>query len=89
METISIKLENNLLNDIKKTMKRHRYSTKTEFIREALRDKINDLEKIEALIRLEKVYGAGKKKGRKITYEDIHKAGEEAINEIAKKRGWI
>lgn len=38
-----------------------------------------------ALQRLELAYGAGVKKGRKITDEDIHRAGEEAMKEIAKK----
>jgi len=43
-------------------MKRHRYVTKTEFIREAIRDKIIDLEKQEALLRFKAGYGASKKK---------------------------
>ncbi|MBI2507969.1 hypothetical protein HYV89_03375 [Candidatus Woesearchaeota archaeon] len=59
METISLKLENSFLHLIEKIMKENRYSTKTEFIREAIRDKIDDLEKKEALKRLEKAYGVG------------------------------
>ena len=43
METVSVKFENDFLKDIKKTMKGHRYSTTTEFIREAVRDKLTDL----------------------------------------------
>ena len=85
MESVSLKLEDKFSQDIEKTMKRHRYTTKTEFIREAIRDKIRDLEKEEALLRLEKAYGAGAKKGRQITDEKLHRAGEEAVREIAKK----
>lgn len=85
METVSIRLEESFAQDLEKAMKENRYATKTEFIREAVRDKINDLEKQKAHLRLELAYGAGAKKGRKITDEDIHKAREEAMKEIARK----
>ena len=84
METVSVKFEDNFLEDIEKTMKKHRYTTKTEFIREAVRDKIKDLEKEEALLRLKKAYGASK---RKTTDEQLHKASEKAVKEIAKELG--
>ena len=44
MENISLKLEKGFLNMIEKIMKKHNYMTKTEFIREAIRDKIKKLE---------------------------------------------
>lgn len=65
-------------------MRKHRYTTKTEFIREAIRDKIDDLETKAALKRLEKVYGASK---RKTTDEDLHKAREEVVKEMAEEFG--
>jgi metal-responsive CopG/Arc/MetJ family transcriptional regulator len=49
MESISLKLEPAFLNAIKKIMKKHNYMTKTEFIREALRDKIKQIEEREIL----------------------------------------
>ena len=82
MESVSLKLEDKFLQDIHETMKKHRYTTKTEFIREAIRDKIRDLEKEEALIRAKKLYGASK---RKTTDEDTHKAGEKAFEELDKE----
>jgi len=85
MDAISLKLDEAFSEDIEKTMKKHRYTTKTEFIREAIRDKIRDLEKEEALLRVKKLYGAGAKKGRIITDEDIHRAGEEAFEELDKE----
>ena len=48
-ENISFKLESNFLNAMNKVMKRHNYMTKTEFIREAIRDKIQKLEEKEIL----------------------------------------
>jgi len=44
MKSVSLKLEKEFLQNIEKAMKKHNYSTKTEFIREAIRDKIRDLE---------------------------------------------
>lgn len=84
---ISIRFEDNFLHDIDKAMKGHRYSTKAEFIREAVRDKIIDLDKEAALTRLENAYGAGKKKGRVITDEDIHKTREKVARRIAQELG--
>ncbi|MEK6869336.1 MAG: ribbon-helix-helix domain-containing protein [Nanoarchaeota archaeon] len=84
MESVSLKLEDKFSRDIEKTMKRHRYTTKTEFIREAIRDKIRDLEKEEALMRLDRAYGASK---RKTTYAQLKEAREEAARDIAKELG--
>lgn len=47
MENVSLKLERNFLNAIEKVMKKHNYMTKTEFIRESIRDKIRKLEERE------------------------------------------
>ena len=47
MENMSLKLERNFLQAIEKVMKKHNYMTKTEFVREAIRDKIKKLEEKE------------------------------------------
>ena len=47
METISLKMERNFLQAIGRIMSKHNYMTKTEFIREAIRDKIRKLEEKE------------------------------------------
>lgn len=49
MENISLKLEKNFVASIKRAMKAHNYSTKTEFIRAALREKMAILEEQEIL----------------------------------------
>ena len=84
MEAVSLKLEDSFLEDIEDIMKKHRYTTKTEFIREAIRDKIRELEKEEALLRVTKLYGTSK---RKTIDEQIHKAGEKAFKELEKELG--
>jgi len=52
-----------------------------EFIREAIRDKIKDIEKEEALKQLDRIYGMSK---RKTTDKELHAAGEKAFFEIEK-----
>ena len=79
MESISLKLEGEFLKDIQSIMKKHRYSTKTEFIREAIRDKIKDLEKEELILRAKSLYGASK---RKTTDAQLHTAREKVFEEL-------
>jgi len=82
METISLKLDNTFLQDMEHIMKRHRYATKTEFIRSAIRDKMRELEKEERILHLKSLYGASK---RKTTDADIHRAGEQAFKELERE----
>ena len=84
METVSVKFEDNFLQEIEGVMKVHNYATKAEFIREAVRDKVIDLEKQEYIARALKLYGASKKK---TTDKDLHQAREGAAKEIAKELG--
>lgn len=49
MENVSLKLEEGFLRAIEKVMKKHNYMTKTEFIRESIRDKIRKLEEKEII----------------------------------------
>ncbi len=79
METVSIKLEDNFAKDLDKTIKKNHYTTKTEFIREAIRDKMKDLEKEEMLMRVKKMYGASK---RRTTDKQLHEAGEKAFDDV-------
>jgi len=76
-------MEGKLLNEIDNTIKKHRYSTRTEFIRDSIRRKLTDLEKEEAIKKLAKFKGSLKGKARMSEEE----AGEIAIREIAKKHG--
>ena len=87
METISVRYEDSFIHDMVKIMKVNRYATKAEFIREAIRDKMHDLETKAALKRLEAAYGAGVHKGRKITDADLHRAKDKAFEEVARKLG--
>jgi len=82
METISLKLEDGLLKEVDQTLKKNRYSTRTEFIRDAIREKLSDLEKDELLRQVAKLRGSSK---RRTTDEELHRAGEKAFVMIKKK----
>jgi len=82
MEPVTVKFEDDFLREIEKLMKKHRYATKAEFIREAIREKIKQLEKEELLQRVDKLFGSSK---RKTTDEQLHAAGEKAFEEDSNK----
>lgn len=82
METISLKLENALLQEIDQKLVRHRYGTRTEFIRDAIREKLSDLEKEELLKKLAELKGSSK---RKTTDTQLHQAREQVFDRIARK----
>jgi len=82
METVSIKLENEFLQDIEKAMKKHRYTTKTEFIRESMRKHLSDLEKEDLLKEVSRIRGISK---RRTTDKQLHEAGEKAFEILEKK----
>ncbi len=82
MEPITVKFEQNFIRDMERIMRRNRYSTKAEFIREAVREKLKDLEKEDLLEKVKKIYGSSK---RKTSDEDLHKAGEKAFEELKKQ----
>jgi metal-responsive CopG/Arc/MetJ family transcriptional regulator len=82
METISLKLEEGILKEIDEKLAKHRYSTRTEFIRDAIREKLSEFEKEEMLKAVAKLRGISK---RKTTDEQLHKAGEKAFELLEKK----
>ena len=81
MEIISLKLGNGLLKELDSLLIEEHYSTRTEFLREAIRDKIETLKRKKLLM---KYYGASK---RKTTDAQLHEAGQKAFEEIDRKLG--
>lgn len=76
MEHVSLKLESAMAKQIEKVMRGFNYATKTEFIREAIRDKLKQLEeerkKEKAWQALFAARGILKGKGKFKTYEEWH-----------------
>ena len=82
METISLKLENTLLREMDLKLKKNRYSTRTEFIRDAIRKKLSDLEKEELLRNVIKLKGSSK---LKTTDKQLHEARDRLFEKYEEK----
>jgi metal-responsive CopG/Arc/MetJ family transcriptional regulator len=76
-------MEESLLKDIDSRMKKHNYSTRTEFIREAIRSKLSALEKEEAIKKLAAF------KGSLHSNKTDEEIGEAAMKKIAKKFNFV
>ncbi len=82
MEVISLKMEDGLVEEIDNKLAKHRYATRSEFIRDAIREKLSELEKEDILKHLAKMKGSSK---RKTTDEDLHRARERVAKMIESK----
>jgi len=85
MAFVSFRLENDLLNKVESSIKERHYSTKTEFIREAIRDKLGAIEKEKRVNKQwDKLLAMrGTLEGKGLSEEEYHefkhKVGEEFI----------
>ena len=71
-----------MLEEMDKTLRKHRYSTRTEFVRDAIREKLSELEKEKMLKALAKIVGSSK---RRTTDEELHRAREKAVKMLEQK----
>lgn len=85
MEAISLKLEKNMLKNIDKSLKNNNYSTRTEFIRNAIRKQLEELNRDQLIKEFMKFRGKSK---IKTTYEQNRKTREIALKELIKEKGW-
>ncbi len=83
-EMITLKLENVFLREIDNTFRKEGYQNRTEFIRNALRDKIEEIKLKKAMMELAHLKGSIKKK---TTEEDYEKIRTKAFEEISKRLG--
>ena len=86
MENVSLKLDSSMAKQIEKDMKEFNYSTKTEFIRESIRDKLKALaeerNRKKSWKALVAARGIFKGKGKAKTDEEFYKLREEAGKEF-------
>ena len=93
MENVSIKLESNIAKNIEKRMTEFNYSTKTEFIREAIRDKLqmldHEAQRKKAFAALYNSRGVFKDKVNPKSDAEFRKirikAGDEYLKELEKQ----
>ena len=61
-EMITVKLEDKFLNDIDSIVQKEGYQNRTEFIRNALREKVEEVKLREAMANIAHLKGVSKKK---------------------------
>ncbi len=82
MDVLNLKIDGKILREIDQTVQDHRYSTRSEFVRDAIREKLSELETEKMLRHIEKTAGSSK---RKTTDEALHRAGEKVMQQLAKR----
>lgn len=81
-DMITLKLERNFLRDIDATVKKQNYQNRTEFIRNALRDKIEQAKTRDAIDEIIKLKG---KSNKKTSEKELKELREKAFRELEKK----
>ncbi len=81
-EMITVKLDDKFLGDIDSVVKKEGYQHRTEFIRNALREKVEEAKLKEAMMNIAHLKGAAKKKTTDKEFEEIRKR---AFEELSKK----
>jgi len=81
-EMITVKMEDKFLKSIDKFVEKSGYQNRTEFIRNTLREKLEESELKEAMIQLSKLRGKASKKTSDKEFETIR---EKAFEELTKK----
>ena len=72
MKTVSIKLADTILDDMDSFLEEHYFSTRTEFIREAIRDKIQKLEATRFESEMRKFFRENKSQMLKKQFLETH-----------------
>jgi len=80
-EMITMKMENNFLKEVDDIVKTQGFQNRTEFIRNALRDKIEEIKLKKAMMKLADFKGISKKSND----EQYEKIRSEAFEKISKK----
>ena len=81
-ELVTFKMEHDFLEDVDKTAKSAGFQNRIEFIRNALREKVEEVKLKQAMITLSKLRG---KAPRKTTDEERAKIREKVFEEFEKK----
>ena len=79
MENVSVKFQEDVLKRIDTSISQHNFNSRTEFIRDAVRDKLVELSREDLIGEFLKFKGKAKKK---TTYEEIRKSKEIVSKEL-------
>lgn len=79
MEVVTVKFQEDVLKRVDESITEHNFNSRTEFIREAVRDKLADLSRDDLINKFLKFRGKAKKK---TTYEENRKTREIVSKEL-------
>lgn len=79
---ITVKMDSVLLNEIDRTVKKQGYQNRTEFIRNALHEKLDSVKHKQALEEIAHLKGSSKKK---TSDKELHKIRDKVFDEFGKK----
>ena len=79
MESVTVKFQEDILKRVDKSITDHNFNSRTEFIREAVRDKLTSLNRQDLIQEFLKFKGKAK---RKTTDEENRKTREEVSKEL-------
>ena len=81
-EMISLKLDTKFLEDIDTVVENEHYQNRTEFIRAALREKVDEIKLKEVMDKLSHLRGAS---GKKTTDEELERIKDMAAKKLFKE----
>ena len=81
-ELVTFKMEHDFLKDVDETVKSAGFQNRTEFIRNALREKVEEIKLKQAMMTLSKLRG---KSPRKTTDKERARIREKVFEEFEKK----
>jgi len=84
MEVVTVKFQEDILKKIDRTIAEHDFNSRTEFIREAVRDKLAEFSKEELINEFLKFRGKAK---NKTTYKENIKTKEAVSRELMAELG--
>ncbi|MDD9953736.1 MAG: ribbon-helix-helix domain-containing protein [Candidatus Woesearchaeota archaeon] len=84
MDTVTFKLQQEILQKVDALLQPLNYNNRTEFIREAVREKINRIEEDVVLRALQEFKGSARKS---VSNKQLHATREEVARKYAKKFG--
>ena len=79
MEVVTVKFDETVLKRIDASIAKHNFNSRTEFIREAVRDKLSNLSREDLIKEFMKFRG---KASKKTTYEENRKTREDVSREL-------
>jgi Arc/MetJ-type ribon-helix-helix transcriptional regulator len=85
MEIVSVKFQEDVMKKVDRSIAEHNFNSRTEFIREAVRDKLEGLSREDLIKEFMKFRG---KAPKKTTDKERARVREKALLEMAKEKGW-